>query len=167
MLLVVSLTRCCRRDVKWLLLVMVSCLRVTALEGCVEKNSEDKSSFFAKECCCQLAMSARNRSERIMVQVPCFNHQNFTCLRKDNRNILNRSWHFILQHYSQSSVQLLSRVQLFVTLSTATCQASLSITNSQDLSKLMSITSVMPSSHLILCHPHLLLPLILTKDSQS
>ena len=57
---------------------MVSCLRVTALEGCVEKNSEDKSSFFAKEYCCQSAMSARNRSEGIMVQVPCFNHQNFS-----------------------------------------------------------------------------------------
>ena len=41
---------------------------------------------------------------------------------------------------------------------TAVCQASLSITNSQSLLKLMSITSVMPSSHLILCHPIFLLP---------
>ena len=146
---------------------MVSCLRVTALEGCVEKNSEDKSSFFAKEYCCQLAMSARNRREGIMVQVPCFNHQNFACLRKDNRNVLNRSWHFILQHYSQFSVQLLSRVQLFATPSMATGQASLSITNSWSLSKLMSIESVMPSNCLILCSPFLLLPLILTEDSKS
>ena len=56
-----------------------------------------------------------------------------------------------------SSVQSLSRVRLFVTPWTATRQASLSITNSQTLLKLMSIESVMPSNHLILCH--LLLPL--------
>ena len=55
------------------------------------------------------------------------------------------------------SVQSLSRVQLFVTPWTAARQASLSITNSQSLLKLMSIESVMPSKHLILCHP-LLLP---------
>ena len=59
-----------------------------------------------------------------------------------------------------SSVQLLSRVQLFVTPWIAAHQASLSITNSQSLLKLMSIESVMPSNHLILCHP-LLLPSIL------
>ena len=58
-----------------------------------------------------------------------------------------------------SSVQLLSRVWLFVTPWTTACQASLSITNSQSLPKLMSIESVMPSNHLILCHP-LLLPSI-------
>ena len=56
-----------------------------------------------------------------------------------------------------SSVQSLSHVQLFVTPWTAACQASLSITNSQSLLKLMSCDSVMPSNHLILCHP-LLLP---------
>ena len=60
-----------------------------------------------------------------------------------------------------SSVQSLSRVQLFATPWTAACQASLSITNSRSLLKLMSIKSVMPSSHLILCHPFLLLPSIL------
>ena len=58
------------------------------------------------------------------------------------------------------SVQSLSRVQLFVTPWTAACQASLSITNSQSLPKLMSIESVMPSSHLIFCCPLLLLPSI-------
>jgi len=58
-----------------------------------------------------------------------------------------------------SSVQLLSRVRLFATPWTAACQASLSITNSQSLLKLMSTESVMPSNHLILCHP-LLLPSI-------
>ena len=59
-----------------------------------------------------------------------------------------------------SSVQLLSRVWLFVTPWTAACQASLSITNSQSLLKLTSITSVMPSNHLILCRPLLLPPSI-------
>ena len=59
-----------------------------------------------------------------------------------------------------SSVQLLSHVQLFVTSWTEAGQASLSITNSQSLLKLMSIVSAMPSNHLILCCPHLLLPSI-------
>ena len=58
------------------------------------------------------------------------------------------------------SVQSLSRVQLFGTPWTAAPQASLSITSSWSLLKLMSIKSVMPSSHLILCHPLLLLPSI-------
>ena len=57
-----------------------------------------------------------------------------------------------------SSVQSLSHVQLFVTPWIAACQASLSITNSRSSPKLMSIQSVMPSSHLILCCPLLFLP---------
>ena len=59
-----------------------------------------------------------------------------------------------------SSVQLLSHVRLFATPWTAICQASLSITNSRSLSKLMSIESVMPSNQLILCNPLLFLPSI-------
>ena len=59
-----------------------------------------------------------------------------------------------------SSVQSLSCVRLFITPWTAACQASLPITNSQSLLKLMPIESVMPSIHLILCHPLLLLPSI-------
>ena len=59
-----------------------------------------------------------------------------------------------------SSVQSLSRVRLFVTPWTTACQASLSITNSRSLPKLMSIKSVMPSNHLILCRPLLLPPSI-------
>ena len=59
-----------------------------------------------------------------------------------------------------NSVQLLTHVQLFVTPWTAARQASLSITNPQSLLKLMSIESVMPSDHLILCRPLLLLPSI-------
>ena len=62
--------------------------------------------------------------------------------------------------YQFSSVQSLSRVRLFVTLWTAAHQASLSITNSRSSPKPMSIESVMPSNHLILCRPLLLLPSI-------
>ena len=58
------------------------------------------------------------------------------------------------------SVQLLSHVQLFATPWTAAHQATLSITNSQSLLKLTSLKSVIPSNHLILCHPLLLLPSI-------
>ena len=59
-----------------------------------------------------------------------------------------------------SSVQSLSHLWFFATPWTTARQASLSITNSQNLPKLMSIESVMPSIHLILCHPLLLLPSI-------
>ena len=65
---------------------------------------------------------------------------------------------FFQRDHQFSSVQLLSRVQLFATPWIAARQASLSITNSQSLLKLMSIKSVMPSSHLILYRPLLLLP---------
>ena len=79
------------------------------------------------------------------------------------RSVLLELWRMYVKlpsllHVSQSvSVQLLSRVQLFVTPWTAACQASLSITNSRSSLKLMSIALVMPSNHLILCRP-LLLP---------
>ena len=59
---------------------------------------------------------------------------------------------------TRSKVQSLSHIQLFVTPWTTARQASLSITNSQSLPKLMSFESVMPSNHLILCCPLLLLP---------
>ena len=59
-----------------------------------------------------------------------------------------------------SSVQSLSRVRLMMTPWTVPCQASLCINNSQSPPKLLSIESVMPSSHLILCRPLLLLPSI-------
>ena len=58
------------------------------------------------------------------------------------------------------SVQSLSQVQLFVSPWTGVCQAFLSIVNFQSLLKLMSFELVMPSNHLILCHPLLLLPSI-------
>ena len=67
--------------------------------------------------------------------------------------------HFLF--FSLFSVQLSCSVQLFVTPWTVAHQASLSFTNSQSLLKLMSIKSVMPSNHLILCHPCLFLLSIL------
>ena len=67
-----------------------------------------------------------------------------------NKSALHIRWP---KYWSFSSVQSLSHVWLFVTPWTAPCQASLSITNSWSLLKLMSIESVMPSNHLILCRP--------------
>ena len=67
---------------------------------------------------------------------------------------------FPLYFIQFSPVQSLSCVQLFVTPWAAERQAPLSITNSRSPPKLMSIESVMPSNHLILCHPLLLLPSI-------
>ena len=64
------------------------------------------------------------------------------------------------RHVQFSSVQSLSRVRLFATPWTAARQASLSMSNSQSLPKLMSTESVMPSNHLILCRPLLLPPSI-------
>ena len=75
------------------------------------------------------------------------------CCREEKEEISSIEKFFCL-----SSVQSLSCVQLFATPRTAARQASLSITNSWSLLKLMSIESVMPSNHLILCHPLLLLP---------
>ena len=62
-----------------------------------------------------------------------------------------------LRSHSVQSVQSLSHVQFFATLWTAARQASLSITNSQSLLKFISIELVMPSNHLVLCHPFFLL----------
>ena len=71
---------------------------------------------------------------------------------------VHRQAFFILVWYQIRSGQLLSRVWLFATPWIAARQASLSITNSRSSPRLTSIESVMPSSHLILCHPFLLLP---------
>ena len=70
-----------------------------------------------------------------------------------------KSW-WKLNAIQFSLVQSLSRVQLFVTPWTVACQASLSITNAWSLLKRMFIESVVPSNHLIHCHPLLLLPSI-------
>ena len=76
--------------------------------------------------------------------------------------VIDRGWSKIslTLEIQLSSVQSLSHVWLFVTAWTAASQASLSITNSQSLLKLMFIELVMPSNHLILCRPLLLLPAI-------
>ena len=68
--------------------------------------------------------------------------------------------YFCIGKITINSVQSLSCVQLFATPWTSACQVYLSITNSQSLLKLMPIESLMPSNHLILCHPLLLLPSI-------
>ena len=73
--------------------------------------------------------------------------------------LINNLFYVLLPtHHQFSSFQLLSRVWLFATPWIAARQASLSITNSRSSLRVTSIESVMPSSHLILCHPFLLLP---------
>ena len=79
---------------------------------------------------------------------------------KDRTNVSCLAGEFFTTEPPGSSVQLLSHVQLFATPWTAARQASLSITNPWSLLKLMSMESVMPSNHLILCHPLLLPPSI-------
>ena len=80
-------------------------------------------------------------------------------------------WGTLCSRESSGTVQSLSNIRLFATPWTAAHLASLSITNSQSLVKLMSIESMMPSNHLILCRPLLLLPstfpIIKTFSSES
>ena len=83
-----------------------------------------------------------------------FNHMKWKLVSPNKTQILPSYINYF------NPVQLLSRVWLFATPWTTACQASLSITNSRSSLKLMSIESVMPSSHLILCRPLLLLPSI-------
>ena len=73
--------------------------------------------------------------------------------QESNWGLLHCRWILYQLSYQFSSVQLLSHVRLFVTPWTAACQASLFITNSQSLLKLMSIELVMPSKHFILSSP--------------
>ena len=77
---------------------------------------------------------------------------------KTNSNLRWKLQIFIERHFQFSSIQSLSRVRLFETLWIAAHQASLFITNSRSSLRFTSIESVMPSSHLILCCPLLLLP---------
>jgi len=94
-----------------------------------------------------LSVSGKNKES------PCSPHATHMC-SLDRGPLCNNSRPFL------SSVQSLCCVQLYVTLWTAARQASLSFTISQSLLKLMPIELVMPSNHLILCHPLLLLPSI-------
>ena len=88
---------------------------------------------------------------------PDFRSRRRSCLNWEPCRLDLVSLSFFLM---EVSVQSLSHIWLFATPWTAACQVSLSITNSQSLLKLMSIESVMPSKHLVLCHPLLLLPSI-------
>ena len=89
-----------------------------------------------------------------------FNTVQFQVTKSGETNFFRQTFSKYNNFYQFSSVQSLSHVRLFVTPWTAAHQASLSITNSCSLPKLMSIESVMPSNHLILCHALLLLPLV-------
>ena len=94
---------------------------------------------------------------RDQIQDPCIGSVEFQALEpQGSPHYTVLRWYLTL--FLFTLVQSLSPVQHFVTPWTAACQASLSITNCRSLLKLMSIESVMPSNHLILCHP-LLLPL--------
>ena len=85
---------------------------------------------------------------------------NLQLLEIEGNALLNFFFFAVANLDSFISVQSFSRVQLFCTPWTRARQVSLSITNSQSLLKLIFIKSVMPSKHLILCHPLLFLPLI-------
>ena len=87
---------------------------------------------------------------------PCWHH--YLGLEGSSFCYLNLTVWYCITSPQFSSVQTLNRVRLFVTPWITVCQASLSITNSRSLLKPMSIESVMPSSHLILYRPLLLLP---------
>ena len=107
-------------------------------------------------CVCNIAcglLTVREKEVRDLEK----NSYEVLCNR-EKRKGLGR-WKNVILLDQFSSVQSLSCVRHFATPRTAACQASLSITNSQSLLKLMFIKSVMPSNHLILCHPLLLLTL--------
>ena len=95
-----------------------------------------------------------NKFEMPSVLLPFYSFLVIIFSNRRKKHKLSLDWEYI----QFSSVQLLSRVRFFVTPWIAACQASLSITNSQSSLTFMSIESVMPSSHLILCCPLLLLP---------
>ena len=101
-----------------------------------------------------------NLSQRLTSTHSCFCNQTQACF------FIQLKWPFQF-----SSVQLLSRVRLFATPWTAARQASLSITNTRSLPKLMSIESMMPSNHLIICGPlfhlHSIFPNIRVFSSES
>ena len=85
----------------------------------------------------------------------------YTCANFNGKNKLGPQYSGLLMlSIKFSSIQSLSRVQLFVTPWSTACQASLSFTNSRSLCKLMSIEWMIASNHLILCHPLLLPPSI-------
>ena len=113
-------------------------------------------SFFSSCFFSELVISTTLSSTSLIFCINQFANNFFQCIKKKIQlmysSVLFGSLYFL------SSVQLLSPVRLFETPWTAACQASLSITNSRSLLKVMSVESVMPSNHLILCCPLLPLP---------
>ena len=93
----------------------------------------------------------------VSVECPTYSRRFLTLAGEDSQPHMNVA-HYSMHSVQFSSVQLLSHVQLFATPWATVHQASLSITNSLSSPKLMFIELVMPSNHLILCHPLLLLP---------
>ena len=129
-------------------------------------SQSSKGMTFSKQTVCPL--SEAFASHLSMLLVLSFNYKSISFFRGSSwpRDQTCVSWvpalagRFFTTVPSESQVQSLSRIGLYVTPWTAACQASLSIGNSQSLLKLMSSKSVMPSNHLILCRPLLLLPSI-------
>ena len=118
----------------------------------VSRNSKDISETRLES----KVESIMRKNQRSIRRMRCF----LICNRENINQIIifnYRSYYFIYSLFQFSLVQSLSRIQLFATPWITACQASLSITNSRSSPKLMSIESVMPSSHLILCHPLFLL----------
>ena len=115
------------------------------LQGMVQKNQTNPTQHTAK--------TQHKEQNQTQIWHRCWN-------LSMQFNVTMNSYEKESKYKFSASVQLLSRVWLFATPQTAAHQASLSITNFQSLLKLMSIKSVMPSNHLILCRPLLLLPSI-------
>ena len=103
----------------------------------------------------------KQNEQRKFIQSVCFsvgNNKKLLLIPEQTAFFWRTLLRLCVLYWQFSSVQSFSHVQLFVTPWTAACQASLSITNSQGLLKLMSIEPVMASNYLILCRPLLLRP---------
>ena len=144
--------------VEWSLWMLMSLL-LTAEFGVDKMNYFRRPNFYQWE---EFTGKSLHKSKCLEVDKLELNDMKFTeaAYFKRSRESYHMELKEILVGSQFSSVQSLSRVQLFVTPCTAACPASLSITNSRSLLKLMPIKSMMPSDHLILCHPLLLLPSI-------
>ena len=126
--------------------------------------SEAKESAFVTPCLSALAHCRRRErgleKEKFQVLPPTAQAGCWEGCRRGEQALILFRLCYRERHQQFSSIHSLSHVRLFVTPWTAARQASLSITNSRSLLKLMSFELVMPSSHLILCHPLLLPPSI-------
>ena len=142
--------------VEWSLWMLMSLL-LTAEFGVDKMNYFRRPNFYQWE---EFTGKSLHKSKCLEVDKLELNDMKFTeaAYFKRSRESYHMELKEILVGSQFSSVQSLSRVQLFVTPCTAACPASLSITNSRSLLKLMPIKSMMPSDHLILCHPLLLQP---------